>query len=182
MHTESEKVYPHCMSTSRTIQAGGHTKQQLVQKMSDDSIGMNKYAEVLFADEYFTVSAEAYDLQTVELAVCDLGFAEGATTAELFNQAIQLGLELCPIEAGPYLRLAYLDQPEGYAKNLNQQNQAPNGSITIASKPLNDGVEFPKGFYLRRIEGVLWLRGYIADEEHVWEAEDRFVFCVPATL
>jgi hypothetical protein len=32
------------------------------------------------------------------------------------------------------------------------------------------------GFYLRRIRGVLWLRGYRSPAEHVWEAADRFVF------
>jgi hypothetical protein len=32
------------------------------------------------------------------------------------------------------------------------------------------------GFYLRRIQGVLWLRGYRSALEHIWSADDRFVF------
>jgi hypothetical protein len=37
----------------------------------------------------------------------------------------------------------------------------------------------PKGFYLRRIEGILWLRGYRSGPEHLYSPEDRFVFCCP---
>ena len=55
--------------------------------------------------------------RTVELTVSDLGFPDGATTAQDFKKASQLGLELCPLELGPYLRLEYLDQPEGYSGN-----------------------------------------------------------------
>ena len=41
---------------------------------------------------------------------------------------------------------------------------------------LSDDDEVPKGFYLRRIEGVLWLRGYRAGAEHVWSPDDRLLF------
>ena len=106
----------------------------------------------------------------------DLGFPDGATTAQLFKRASELGLELCPPELGPHLRLEYLDQPEGYSGNASQQNKAPSGSITIASEILTKEDDFPKGFYLRRINGVLWLRGYITDALHVWKPEDHFIF------
>jgi hypothetical protein len=36
--------------------------------------------------------------------------------------------------------------------------------------------EFPKGFYLRRIKGELWLRGYRAGAEHVWSSGDHLLF------
>ena len=36
---------------------------------------------------------------------------------------------------------------------------------------------FQKGFYLRWIKGVLWLRGYIADDLHIGSPSDRFIFC-----
>ena len=48
--------------------------------------------------------------------------------------------------------------------------------VTVASAPLCDDEEVPKGFYLRRIEGVLWLRGYQSWSGHVWSGEDTFVF------
>jgi hypothetical protein len=118
-----------------------------------------------------------YRLQTVELTVGDLGFSDGATTTQIFKRASELGLELCPLELGPYLRLEYLDQAEGYSASALQQHQAPSGSITIASEILTKDDDFPKGFYLRRINGMLWLRGYRADHLHVWNPDDHFIFC-----
>jgi hypothetical protein len=75
--------------------------------------------------------------------------------------------------------LQYLDQPEGYWDQPVRHHQAPSGSITIASEPLSEDDDFPKGFYLRRIKGVLWLRGYRSGAEHIWEPGDHFLFCQP---
>ncbi|MBI0580000.1 helicase [Neobacillus cucumis] len=170
------QIYPDCPFITRTVEVGGLTKSQLIQKLQQVSILMNKYGERLFADDKFTTSDTKYSLTTVELTVTDLGFPDGATTAQLFKKAFELGLELCPLELGPHLRLEYLDQREGYLGNVSQQHQAPSGAIIIASEILTKDDDFPKGFYLRRINGVLWLRGYIADNLHVWKSEDHFIF------
>ncbi|MGG5791473.1 helicase [Bacillus cereus] len=170
------KIYPDCPIISRTVEVGGLTKSQLIQKLQQYSILMNEYGERLLADDKFTTSNTKYSLKTVELTVIDLGFPDGATTDQLFKRASELGLELCPLELGPQLRLEYLEQPEGYLGTASQQHQAPSGSITIASEILTKDDDFPKGFYLRRINGVLWLRGYIADHLHVWKPEDHFIF------
>jgi hypothetical protein len=137
---------------------------------------MNESGEKLFASDYFMTSATRYAVTTVELTVCDLGFPQGTTIAEIYARAGVLGLDLCPIELGPHLRLQYLDQPEGYWGKPVRQHQAPYGSITIASEPLIEDDDFPKGFYLRRIQDVLWLRGYRSGPEHVWEPDDHFIF------
>jgi len=177
MRIEKEKIYPNCPIITRTVEVGGLTKTQLIQKLQQYSVLMNESAERLLADDKFTTSDTKYSLQTVELTVCDLGFPDGATTSQIFNRASDLGLELCPVELGPYLRLEYLDQPEGYSGNPIKRHQAPSGSITIASKILIEDYDFPKGFYLRRIEGELWLRGYRADHLHVWNPDDHLIFC-----
>jgi hypothetical protein len=161
----------------RTIEIGGWTKSQLIEKLQQSFIMMNEYGERLFADDRFTTSEIKYTLPTVELTVSDLGFPDGATTAQIFSKARELGLELCPLELGPYLRMEYLDQTEGYSGDFLQRHQAPSGSITIASEILTEDDDFPKGFYLRKINGVLWLRGYRADNLHVWNPDDHFVFC-----
>jgi hypothetical protein len=169
------RIYPDCPTITRIVEVGGLTKSQLIQELKRCSVSMNEYGEILFADERFMTSETKYSLKTVELTVMDLGFPDGATTAQLFKRASELGLELCPLELGPHLRLEYLDQPEGYSGN-STQHQAPSGSITIASEILTEDVDFPKGFYLRKMNGVLWLRGYIADQLHVWKPEDHFIF------
>ncbi|MUK90631.1 helicase [Ornithinibacillus sp. L9] len=174
---ENEQTYPNCPVVHRTLEVGGLTKSQLIQKLQQHAILMNKYGEMLLADGRFMTSDTKYSLKTVELTVGDLGFSDGATTPQIFKRAGELGLEMCPLELGPHLRLKYLDQPEGYSGNPLQRHQAPSGSITIASEILTDDDEFPKGFYLRRMNGVLWLRGYIADHLHVWNSDDHFIFC-----
>ncbi|TFD94341.1 helicase [Jeotgalibacillus sp. R-1-5s-1] len=170
------QTYPDCPVVTRKIEVGGLTKQQLLQRLQQHAILLNEYGERLFSDNRFTTSNETYNLETVELTVKALGFPEGATLPEIFERAIKLGLDLCPLETGPYLRVAYQNQPEGDAGN-SLRKEAPSGSLTIASEIISEEDDYPKGFYLRNIEGVLWLRGYAADDLHVWNAGDCFVFC-----
>ncbi|UJL47108.1 helicase [Virgibacillus sp. NKC19-16] len=175
MDIKNKEIYPNCQTTTRTVEVDGLTKSQLINKLKQQSILMNEFGKMLFADNKFTTSISKYTLKTVELAVQDLGLLDGGTITQIFSRANQLGLELCPLELAPYLRLRYLDQPEGEL-NSYQQHQAPYGSITVASKILTEDDKFPKGFYLRCIDGVLWLRGYVCDERHVWEPSDHFIF------
>ncbi|TAL51029.1 hypothetical protein EPN81_01165, partial [Patescibacteria group bacterium] len=51
------------------------------------------------------------EITLIRLRVEDLGFPNGATTQEIFDRAILLGLELCPPEVGPQFRLQYVNQP-----------------------------------------------------------------------
>lgn len=163
-------------STIRTVVVGGLTRSELREELRRAAIALNDAAEQLLASPQFSTSAARSSLTTIELAVGDLGFTEGATTAEIMIRAGALGLGYCPIELGPHLRLQVRDQPEGHWGQPERRHQAPSGSITIVSKPLGDDDEFPKGFYLRRIKGELWLRGYRSGPEHVWRPEDRLVF------
>ena len=169
-------IYPDCPAITKTLENGWQTKWQLMQKLQANSISINEFGEKLIRDNKFTTSESKYSLTIIELSVRNLGFPNGATMPQLFKQATDLGLELCPLELGPYIRLKYLDQPEGNIAASFQQNQAPFGSITIASQRVTDDDDFPKGFYPRKIDGVLWLRGYLADDLHVWNPDDRFIF------
>lgn len=179
MHVDNEEVYPNRLVTTRTVEIGGLTKAQLIQKLKQSDIRMNEYAERLLTDDRFTTSDTRYSLQTVEVTVGDLGFRDGATTDQIYQRAAEFGLALCPLELGPYIRLQYADQPEGDSGDGVQRNQAPSGSITIASRRLTDDDDFPKGFYLRRMNDALWLRGYRADHLHVWNPYDHFIFVKP---
>jgi hypothetical protein len=176
MHSEDAHIYPDCPTIARTVTVGGLTKAELIQELQRHSVSLNESAEILFASERFTTAQTRSSVLTIELTVGDLGFPRGATNIEIYERAGALGLGACPLELGPHLRLQYLDQPEGYWGQPVRQHQAPSGSITIASEPLLDDDDFPKGFYLRRIKGVLWLRGYRSGPEHVWEPDDHFVF------
>lgn len=168
------KIYPDCQFITRKVAVGGETKSQLHEKLRQHAIRLNEYAEQLFADERFLTSDKTYSIQTVELTVRNLGFPDGATLPQLFQRARELGLALCPVELGPHLRLASLDQLE--ASGVSKKQQAPLGSITVATEIISEDDEFPKGFYLRKIDGELWLRGYVADDLHIWNPDDHFIF------
>lgn len=177
MSIVKEKISPNCPTTIRTVEIGGLTKSQLLQKFEENSILLSKYAVQLFADDRFTVSDKKSSVRTVVIRVQNLGFPEGATIPQVYKNANQLDLKLCPLELVPYLRLDYRDQPEGYLGKPSWKNRSPYGAIKIASEILSDDVDFPKGFYLRKIEGVLWLRGYITDDLHVLDPDDHNIFC-----
>ena len=168
MHFETENSYPNCPTVTRTVTVGDLTKLELIEELQRNAISLNESAERLFASEHFTISGTRYAVTTVELTVRDLGFPQGATIAEIYARASALSLGLCPLELGPHLRLQHLDQPEGHWGQSIRQQQAPGGSITIASPTLTEDDNIPRGFYLRRIKGELWLRGYRSGPEHVW--------------
>lgn len=109
----------------------------------------------------------------------ELGHARGATLAQVFASAAARGLALCPLELAPHLRLQFTDQAEGFDGHPPSSHRAAPGSLTVATRPIAAGDGTSMGFYLRRIHGVLWLRGYRAPAEHVWDAADLFVFCRP---
>jgi hypothetical protein len=152
------------------------TKHELLAALLAKGIELNKAGEALFADDRFTTREESSILETVEIPVAALGLSEGGTVAQIRGRAGELGLSVCPLELGPHLRLQLLDQPEGYLGHPPTLHRAPPGSMTVASPELSEDSDIPKGFYLRRIKGVLWLRGYWSEPENIWSPEDHFVF------
>ncbi len=169
-------TYPDCPVIERHVRIGGVPKEKLLANLTQQGVQLNEAGRTLFDRDDFTTSERTTVVRTVELSVADLGFADGAASEVLFQAATQLGLSLCPLELGPHLRLQFMDQPEGHMGYPPPKHCAPPGSLTVASPPLVLDEEVPKGFYLRRIEGVLWLRGYWCGPDHLWSPADRLVF------
>jgi len=159
-----------------SVRIGGMDKHQLLQALRERDVQLNRAAEVLFEDRRFTPMSHSRVLEIAVLSVADLGFDEGATHDQLTARALASGLVACPLELGPHLRLQFLDQAEGSVGLPETRHQAPPGSITIVSVPLDDRDETPKGFYLRRIDGVLWLRGYWSPPDHVWSPDNVLTY------
>jgi hypothetical protein len=164
MSSNADPVYPDCPIIARTVDVRGLAKPELIRELARNEVSMNPYGELLFADERFTTSGESYRQKTVELRVRDLGFAKGETSEEIFKRASAFGLEVCPLELAPYLRLQFLEQPEG-------------DRITISSHKISEDEAFPNGFYLIRRDDGLWLRGYRASSDNVWSPDEHFIFC-----
>jgi hypothetical protein len=161
--------------TPESVTIGGVSKPQLLRMLREKGIRFNRAADVLFDDGRFETSEHERVVEIATVTVADLGFADGATYAELVSRANESQMAECPLELGPHLRLHFMDQPE-VTSDSTTKGEAPPGSITIASAPLDDADDTPKGFYLLSAEGILWLRGYWSGPDHRWKPQDRFVF------
>ncbi len=155
----------------RKVKYGGTSKEDLLERLIAENIHLNEYAVALWKSDAFVVSPKKEVAEIVELSVQDLEFTDGATFEEIFSRIEQLHLNLCPLEIGPYLRLSYLDQKE---EAETGKNKAPKGSITIFSKlEKAQDEDFPKGFYIRKMDGRLWLRGYVCPMDYIWAPDAR---------
>lgn len=152
------------------------TPEQVRAQLAEAGVQLNVYAEELLDRPEFARPAGEPQVLDVELrTVSELGLTEGGTLPEVFAAAEAAGLELCPLAAGPALRLALLDQ-ESAPDSLLSTGRAPTGSIHVASAPVSEDDEVPKGFYLRVVDGVPWLRGYRCDDQHVHAPDVVFAF------
>ncbi len=174
---KADGIFPTCSAVHRTVLVGGMSKPQLLIELRRSGVELNDAARLLFAHDGFTTLPTGVNFTTIELSVGNLGCTRGATIARVHARAKELGLSLCPLELAPHLRLQFLEQPEGHLGHPPSSHRAPPGSLTVASQQLTDDDETPKGFYLRRVAGTRWLRGYRSGAEHRWNPEDRLVFC-----
>ncbi len=165
--TPSESTY--------LVGIGGTTKEDLLSQLLLAGIRLNPLAKILFADRRFTVASGKAEFQVQVCSVQRLGLCDGGTFEQVIESALQQGLSVCPLELSPQFRLQHLTQSEGAVGQPVRENQAPSGSITVASMPLDENDETPKGFYLRRINGALWLRGYCSGAGHIFEGKAESV-------
>lgn len=119
-------------------------------------------------------------VNTVLLSVADLGFLDGALTREIIGsdhdrdlfgnsapftggRGKQLGLELCPAEVGPHLRLEYIDQPSGER-------------LYVAMKPIAASDGEPRIFVIAHDAAGLSLDAARARPDDRWTPNDKFLF------
>jgi hypothetical protein len=107
------------------------------------------------ADEILGRPAFAYATMKLEVelaivSVAELGLeAEASSQSEIYARAKRIGLELCPAEVGPRLRLDYRDQPLGEALDVAMEPVATySGDPTILAL-----VNFGSGLALIGSEG-----------------------------
>ena len=109
------------------------------------------------------------DVDLVVASVSELGFHDSAPLADIYWRAGELGLELCPAEVAPLLRLQYVNQPLGEFLNIAMRPIATYGGELIALSIANAGT----GPLLIGGEGRL---------DMVMNSKARFVFVRPQRI
>ena len=128
----------------------------------------NGYRVGDYADQILNkvkISGET-QLDLVVKTVADLGFKDGARRDAIYARAKELGLELCPSEVGPALRLVYQDQPYGEW-------------LRIAMEPITDSDGVLEVFVVDHDDDERWLLGDYDDPGYFWDAGRRWVFVAP---
>lgn len=145
------------------IQIGGKTKEQLQTELQQEKIEVTKWADDMIKSPDFTTLETPQPLTTVRLKVGDLGLSGNPTTDHIYAKAQELGLDLCPAEAGPHMRLNYKDQPT-------------DEYLYMGMKQIADSGGYPDVFGLNRDGDELWLGGGWADPGGRWDPDRGFVF------
>jgi len=149
--------------TFMTIKIGTLKDVASIRKAIADAGGrISGCANDLLGKDAFTVATEVTEVELVVASVPELGFKDGNKYFAICQRAKQLGLDLCPAEVGPQLRLQYTDQPKGER-------------FRIAMEPITDSDGCLHIFYVGRDGSELYLDGYHGHPD-LWFTNDRFVF------
>lgn len=95
-----EKIFMMTLETDPSIQNAEDVENKIIEK----GMWSTNYAKDLLTKTEFSKQKEKYEL--VRFTVSELGLTN-ATTDDIYKKAEELGLELCPAEVGPQLRLQY---------------------------------------------------------------------------
>ena len=114
----------------------------------------------------FKAATKETEVDLVKVIVAELGFEQGARRDQIYERAKDLGLELCPPEVGPQLRLQYRDQPN-------------NEWILVGMESILDSGGDLRVFDVGRDGSGLWLSGDWGSSDGFWGAGCQWVFVRP---
>jgi hypothetical protein len=149
----------------KTIKLGTglKTADDFRKSIKDNRMKIDDWANDILGKPAFTVAVKETELDLVVVSVAELGFKNGATLEQIYARAKELGLDLCPNEVGPQLRLQYKDQP-------NRE------WLAVAIEPITGSDGDLGRFSVRRDGGGLWLHGCYGGPGGVWRGSSCFVF------
>ncbi len=156
--SNSEKIAP-----TWKLTVGGKSSKELQRELSRGGFKVSPYVQDLLNSPDFITLEKPEEIELVRRSVKDLGLTGTPTTDEVYTRAQELGLELCPAEVGPHLRLTYTDQPMGEW-------------FYIGMKQVSDRYGDPRVFSLALDGGGVWLRGSWAYPGSHWYPAYEFVF------
>jgi hypothetical protein len=104
------------------------------------------------------------DVELALLSAADLGVESESSLSDLYKRAKQVGLELCPAEVAPQLRLDYRNQPLGEALNIAMEPVATHsGEPTSPARPAKFDLPSSSGHRSagRRFSALSWQKHFL---------------------
>lgn len=146
----------------RTLILGQHKSHGAYRKALESSgFRIGDYAGQIL--KKISVSQTPIEVDLVRLTVAELGFQNGARRDAIYARAIELGLELCPAEVGPALRLVY---------------QEPAYTV-VGMEPITDSDDGLGVFRVNTDSDDRWLRSDYGKPDHFWCGNRQWVFVRP---
>jgi hypothetical protein len=153
----------------RTITLGGHTGVAAYRDALDTAgIKVGVSADEILGRPAFAYTTLKLDMELANVSAAELGLeGEASSHSEIYARAKRIGLELCPAEVGPQLRLDYRNQPLGEALDIAMEPVATySGDLTILAL-----VNFGSGLALIGSDGR---------SDAMVPRTRRFVFALPS--
>ena len=145
---------------------GPKTADDFRKAIKDCGMKISDWANSILGRPEFRVAAGETEVDLVKVTVAELGFKEGATREQIYARAKELGLEICPPEVGPQLRLQYKGQP------MNEW-------LLIGMESVRDSDGALHVFYVVRHASGFWLDRHYGSPDYFWPTAYRWVFVLP---
>ena len=138
------------------------------EALAAERVRIGDSADEILGRPAFFYARTPKQVELVVLSSAELGLeADAVSHAEVYQRAKQMGVELCPAEVGPQLRLAYRNQPLGEA-------------LDIAMEPVSTYAGEPTILALVNFGTGLALIGADGGSDSMVPRTRRFVFALPA--
>lgn len=168
-HSTLDHIYtsfPEGKIRFQNLTIGGKTSQELQDALADPNFKITDDARSHLSNNEFHTLKLPENITTVRLKARDLGFTGTPKIDQVYARAQQLGLELCPAETGPHMRLIHKDQPVGEWLNIGMKHLA----------------DYPRVFSLGRLPNGLWLHYSWPMPSTDSHPEYEFIFALPKKI
>ncbi|OHA69269.1 MAG: hypothetical protein A3J57_01810 [Candidatus Wildermuthbacteria bacterium RIFCSPHIGHO2_02_FULL_49_12b] len=126
--------------------------------------------DVLVSFNTVSFAVTVVEVELVVLTTTERGFKVVPRYEDIWRRALEWGLELCPAEVGPQLRLQYLDQPR------DDRLRIAMNPVVVAGSRRDEEWVYEMGCDK---DSILWLDGIHPDARSYDALSRRWVFVQP---
>jgi hypothetical protein len=157
---------PEIWKTLRCGKDGPRNSNDLREVMDSLKIKIDERADLMLDKIKPSALIREREIRLVKLNNIQLGLGKIARRDIIYKQIKRFGLELCPPEVGPLLRIQYTDQPNGEWLLI--------GMNSICCSPRD-----PRIFDVGRGDSGLWLISYDGAGGRTWGTSYQWIFVRP---